>query len=105
MIGKTVIVSIDRPIHSRHPKYKDMVYPCNYGYVKGYMGGDGEWQDAYVLGIDYPVETFTGRVIAIVKRQDDVEDKWVVSNEDYTIDEIRDLISFQEQYFKYTIIM
>ena len=40
------------------------------------MSPDGEWQDAYILGVSKPVKEFTGKVIAIVKRNDDIEDKW-----------------------------
>ena len=33
MLGKIVTVKIDRPIGSSHPKYTDMIYPVNYGYI------------------------------------------------------------------------
>lgn len=50
IIGKTVEVTMDRPIGARHPKHPEVVYPINYGYIAGLMGGDGEEQDVYVLG-------------------------------------------------------
>lgn len=31
MIGKIVTVTVDRPLDSFHPEYKDMYYPVNYG--------------------------------------------------------------------------
>lgn len=43
------------------------------------MALDGEDQDAYVLGVDKPLKTFSGIVIAIVHRFDDAEEKWVVA--------------------------
>ena len=106
MIGKTVTVTIDRPLGSRHPKYADMIYPVNYGFVEGIIAPDGEEQDAYVLGIDYPIEKFTGKVIAIVHRTNDVEDKWVVAYENMTFskEEIEKKVAFQEKYFKHEII-
>ena len=64
MIGKTVTVTVDRPLGSFHPEHHDMYYPVNYGYVEGVMAPDGEEQDAYILGVSKPVEHFTGRVIA-----------------------------------------
>ncbi len=105
MIGKIVTVTVDRPLGSQHPKHPDIVYPVNYGFVRGIIGGDGEEQDAYILGVSTPVSEFTGKVIAIICRTDDVEDKWVVapSGTQYTIDEIRKLTRFQEQYFESTI--
>ena len=51
MIGKVVKVTVDSPMGSRHPQHQDMVYPVNYGYVQGIMAPDGEYQDAYILGV------------------------------------------------------
>ena len=42
MIGKRVTVKIDRPMGSYHPKYKDIYYPINYGYIEGIIALDGE---------------------------------------------------------------
>ena len=101
VIGKTVKGVIDRPAGSRHPEYPDTVYPINYGYVEGVVAGDGELQDVYVLGTDKPLKTFVGRVIAVYKRVNDVEDKWIASidGRDYTDEEILSAISFQERFF------
>ena len=97
----TVNVLIDRPLGSVHPKHEDIVYPVNYGYVPGILAGDGEEQDVYVLGVAVPVKEFTGRVIAIIHRRDDVEDKWVAAPEGmcFSEEEIREAVAFQEQYF------
>lgn len=105
MIGKTVKVIIDRPLGSFHPKHKDLYYPINYGYVPDIIGGDGEEQDAYILGIDTPIKEFSGTVIAIIHRLNDVEDKWVVApaGMSFTEEEIFQAVKFQEQYFKIEI--
>ena len=107
MIGDIVTVTVDRPLGSYHPEYKDLYYPINYGHIKGVIAPDGEEQDAYILGIDTPVEQFTGKIIAIVHRYDDVEEKWVVCSEDVSFhkEEIMELIKFQEQYYQSEIIM
>ena len=107
VIGRTVTVTVDRPLGSYHPKHKDMYYPINYGYVAGIIAPDGEEQDAYLLGVDEAVEKFTGTVIAVVHRNDDVEEKWVVVPEGmtFTKEEICEQIHFQEQYFDSEIIM
>lgn len=107
MLGKKVTVKVDRPMGSCHPNYKDMYYPINYGYIEGIMAPDGEGQDAYLLGVDQPVEEFTGIIIAIIHRYDDVEEKWVVAPENttFSIDEIERQVHFQEQYFKIEIRM
>ena len=106
MIGKTVKVIVDRPLGTCHPRHPDIVYPINYGYVPGVIAPDGEEQDAYILGVDFPAEQLTGRVIAIIHRWDDVEEKWVVAPEGmtFTKDEIENRVAFQERYFRSEII-
>lgn len=102
MIGKKVKVIIDRPLGTYHPKHKDIFYSVNYGYIEGIIAPDGEEQDAYVLGVSEPISEFTGKIIAIIKRLDDVEEKWVVAPENmtFTKDEIMKQVEFQEKYFK-----
>lgn len=106
MIGKMIRGIVDRPMGSRHPEYPHILYPINYGYVEGVFAADGEEQDVYVLGADKPLERFEGKVIAIYRRQNDLEDKWIVEvdGRDYTDDEILSAIAFQEQYFKGELI-
>ena len=107
MLGKTVIVTVDRPLGTYHPKHKDLYYPINYGYIEGIIAPDGEEQDAYILGVDEPVEQFTGKVIAIIHRFNDVEEKWVVAPEEKTFskEEVWEQVKFQEQYFESEILM
>ena len=107
MIGKIVTVTVDRPIGSYHPVHKNLYYPINYGYVKGIIAQDGEEQDAYVIGVDVPVKEYTGKVIAVIHRNDDVEEKWVVCPEDrtFTKEEIEEIVRFQEQFFDSVVIM
>lgn len=107
MIGDIVTVTVDRPLGSYHPKYRDMYYPINYGYIEGIMAPDGEEQDAYILGVDEPVDKFTGKMIAVIHRFNDVGEKWVVCPENLNIskEEIMEKVKFQEQYFHSEIIM
>ena len=105
LIGKEIDVIIDRPIGTTHPKYKDMIYLVNYGYIDGFYGGDNEYQDVYILGEDKPLNNYRGKVIAIVRRLNDNEDKLVVYNYGYlSSNEIEEAIHFQEKYFKHEII-
>ena len=107
MIGAIVTVTVDRPLGSYHPEHREMYYPVNYGYIKGITAPDGEEQDAYILGVNKPVSEFTGKVIAVVHRYNDVEEKWVVSPEGkvFSAEEIREQIAFQEQYFQSEVRM
>jgi len=104
-LGQVVNVVVDRPIGSKHPKW-NFEYTANYGFIEGIVAPDGEELDAYVLGIDGPVEKYTGKVFAIVHRLEDDDDKLVVLPEDKTMntEEIEKAIEFQEKWFKHEII-
>ena len=107
-LGKTVDVKIDRPTGYIHKKEKySLTYPINYGYIPGVIGGDGEELDVYVLGVNEPLEKFTGKVIAIINRKDDVEDKLVAApiGSNYTLEEVENAVKFQEQYYDTVIEM
>ncbi len=102
-LGKEVHIEIDRPIGYVHQK-KDyaLIYPINYGYIPGVLGGDEEELDVYVMGIDMPLSEFDGRIVGIVFRENDVEDKLIAAPEGhrYTAEEIAEAIRFQEQYYR-----
>lgn len=100
-LGKTVHIKIDRPMGSCHPEHNDIIYPVNYGYLPGTVGGDGEPQDVYLLGVSEPVTEYTAKIIAVICRLDDVEDKLVATPEgmQFTARQIRAAVRFQEQYF------
>ena len=104
-LNQIVKVKMDRLLGMAHPKH-GFIYPVNYGYIPGTISGDGEELDAYVLGEHKPLDTFTGRVIAIMHRVNDNDDKLVVmaDGRNYTDDQIRALTEFQEQYFESIII-
>ena len=105
-LRRVVHVVVDRPLGSVHPEHDDIVYAVNYGFVPSAMGGDGEPQDAYILGVDEPISEFDGVVIAVIHRIDDDEDKWVVAPHGCEISdaEILEKTEFQEKYFKTELI-
>lgn len=102
LLGKMVHVEVDRPVGYLHG---DILYPINYGYIPGVIAGDGEEQDAYILGISEPLSSFDGRVVAAVRRKNDCEDKLVVAPDGifFHQGEIAQAVHFQEQYFISTI--
>ena len=102
-LGKTVQIQVDRPIGYVHvTKGVTLHYTVNYGFLPGVIGGDGEEQDVYVLGVDEPVDRFTGRIIAVIRRRDDNEDKFVAAPEgmEFHQGEIAEAVNFVEKYFE-----
>lgn len=105
-IGKVVQVIIDRPLGSEHPKH-GFKYDANYGYVPDTKAEDEEEIDVYVLGVDTPLDKFSGKCIAVIHRENDNEDKLVVvppEAEGMSDEEILSATHFQEQYFKSVVV-
>lgn len=104
-LGKNVSIVIDRELGTKHPKH-GFIYMVNYGYVPNTVSGDGEELDAYLLGVFEPIEEFLGKVIAVIHRTNDDDDKLVVvpNDREYSDEAIRALTEFQEQYFESVII-
>jgi inorganic pyrophosphatase len=104
-LGKAVMVTVDRPLGSRHPEH-GFGYDLNYGYVPRTLMPDGEALDAYVLGVQEPLEKFSGICIAVIRRIGDPDDKLVLApaGEEFTDAQIRALTAFQERFFTSIII-
>ena len=104
-LGKMVDIEIDRELGSRHPKHGFM-YMLNYGFVPNTVSGDGEELDAYLVGEYEPVKQSKGKVIAVIHRTNDDDDKLVVSKDgkEYSDDAIRAMTEFQERFFESVII-
>ncbi len=61
-------VVLDRPKGSTHPRYPEIVYPLDYGYLRGSSGGDGNeidvWRgsrgDNHLVAVACTVDTLKG---------------------------------------------
>lgn len=104
-LNKTLTVTVDRPLGSKHPKH-DFEYLVNYGFLEGEKAPDGDDLDAYILGVNEPVVSFTGECIAIVHRLKDDDDKLIVVPHeiDLSNEEIEKAIGFQEKWFEHEIV-
>ena len=60
-----------------------------------------------IFGVNEPIKEFSGKIIAIIHRFDDTEEKWVVVPEEafFSKDEIMQQVNFQEQFFRTEIKM
>lgn len=101
-LGKTVNIKIDRPIGSLHPKHPSIIYPINYGYIPNVLSGDGEELDVYLLGVNEPITDYRAKIIGIVHRYNDIEDKLIAAPErmKFTLHEMEKAVHFQEQYYE-----
>lgn len=105
IIGKKYRVNIIHPIGSVYEENEDIKFEVNHGIVENEVDALGNPQEAYVLGIDKPLSYFDGRLIAIIHRTNDIENKWVISNIHYSKEEILEKVSFIEKYFNVEVII
>ncbi len=105
LLGQEVDIIMDRPVGTRHPKHPDIVYPINYGYIDGMLSADGEGIDVYLLGIHEPLATCRAKIIAIIRREDDIEDKLAAAplGMDFSETEIAEAVHFQEQFYNSSV--
>lgn len=103
MLGKYAKVRVTRPMHSADPE-KGFEYGLNFGAVEGISGSSGGVMMAYIMGIDHPVRSFDGRIIAVIhhKLGDDV---LVVSpkSKRFIVNEIEQAVGFAEKPGTYTL--
>ncbi|MFF5036928.1 inorganic diphosphatase [Nocardia salmonicida] len=104
-LGRSVELTIDRPLNSRHPVH-GFRYEANYGFVAGTMAPDGDELDGYFLGETEPLETASGVCVAVIHRTGDDDDKLVVVPEGTDLDDesISAAIAFQEISGCYIIV-
>lgn len=103
-LGKEVLVEIDRPKGSPHPKL-GFVYKVNYGYIPGTKAGDGHEIDAYILGVEEPLAQYRGKCIGIILRRDDDEHKLVVAPREMSRERIAEDTRFVEQYYDSEVLI
>lgn len=64
---------IDRPKGTAHPRHPSLVYPLNYGYLEGTVGGDGNEVDVWVGSL--PDKALNAIVCTVDLMKNDVEVK------------------------------
>ena len=106
-LGKRAHIIVDRPVGYIHKKGPySITYPLNYGFIPGVPGGDGEDLDVYLLGAEGPLREADCRVVGVVHRRNDAEDKLIAAPDglNYTKEEMENAVRFQEQWYDSHII-
>jgi inorganic pyrophosphatase len=70
-------IVIDRPKGSTHPRYPNLVYPLDYGYLESTRSGDGAGIDVWVGSL--PEKEVTGVVVSVDVQKRDAEIKVLVA--------------------------
>lgn len=102
MIGKKVTVIVDRAYGSYHPTLQDMICPYNFGYIKQDTNlEDSELQDAYVVGVEEPLDEFTGYVVGIIYHGNEATSRWIVAPAGYVVnhEKLIQLLGQEEQFY------
>ena len=98
MLGKFVRVRVTSPMHSYNKRF-GFKYRLNYGIVEGGKTQKNSVISAYIMGINHPVRTFDGRVIAAIKRSDGSPTVYVIAPKSmrFISYQIEDAIAFAEK--------
>ncbi len=104
MLGRFIRVRVTHPIHSVN-KHTGVTYKLNYGVVEGVKRFDDKIEGAYIMGVDNPVRSFDGRVIAYLHRRNDERIHLVVApgNMRFIDNEIKQALSFAEAEQSYSL--
>lgn len=104
-LGQKVHVTVEATYGSFHPQFADTQYPCNYGYVEEILKESGEYVNAYVYGINEPIDTFQGVIIAVIYRKETDQPIVVVSKETtYNRQDVINTVGEIEQYYQTKMI-
>ena len=98
MLGKYVRVRVTNPIHSVNRQF-GFTYQLNYGTIEGKKRYNNLTCGAYIMGINHPVRTFDGRVIAVIRHTNDTPPVFVVAPKStkYIVYQIEDAVAFAEK--------
>jgi len=82
-------IVIDKPKGSRHPRYPDVIFPLDYGYLKDTCGGEGEEVDVWVGTAGH--RRLTAIACTVDMKERDAEIKLIIGCTDEEIAIIEDI--------------
>ena len=88
---------IDRPKGSPHPRYADLIYPLDYGYLENTSAGDGDGIDVWLGSLNKVIDrgnlkTLTGILCTFDTLKRDAEIKLLIGCNNEDIQVIRDFL-------------
>jgi inorganic pyrophosphatase len=75
-LGEAGFVVLDRPRGSAHPRYPDMIYPLDYGYIENTSAADGGGIDVWIGS--QSEKTLTGILCTFDRLKRDAEIKLLI---------------------------
>ncbi|MGC4189963.1 MAG: hypothetical protein QM589_01850 [Thermomicrobiales bacterium] len=69
-------IAIDRPGGSPHPRFPDLIYPFDYGYLEGTGAVDGDGVDCWRGSL--PDLRVTGAIVTVDTHKADSQVKWLI---------------------------
>jgi inorganic pyrophosphatase len=91
LIATTSII-LDRPKGAAHPRYPDLIYPFDYGYLKETSAGDGADIDVWIGSMDD--KTLTGILCTFDKLKRDAEIKLLIG---CTLEDVQTIRNFNNE--------
>ena len=92
-------IVIDRPRGEAHPRYPDLIYPLDYGYVEGTLAADGDGIDVWIGSQDE--RALSGIICTYDTGDRDAEIKLLLG---CTEDDVRTIIDFIPDFMRYLYI-
>ena len=86
----TNAIIIDRPRGSSHPRYPEIVYPLDYGYLDNTTASDGDGIDVWLGSLHQADKTLTGILCTFDTLKRDAEIKLLIGCNEEEIQIIRD---------------
>lgn len=90
-------IVIDRPKGARHPRYPELVYTLDYGYLENTTAGDGDGIDVWMGSLDR--KTLTGILCTFDTIKRDAEIKLLIGCTQQDIQTIRNFNSRMHTLF------
>src|SRR6266496_3793790 len=85
-------ITLDRPKGATHPRYPDLTYPLDYGYLENTSAGDGDGIDVWVGSLND--KTLTGILCTFDKLKRDAEIKLLIG---CTPEDVQTIQHFNDQ--------